>query len=96
MQGGVLPWWQQGSSDTYRVASADLGPAAARIASTSAWADQRAVKALPQHAVEVREHRPDERIGAHLAAAVLGELDRAGEVLAVCVGARGGHFCLAE
>ena len=44
-----------------------------------------AVKALRDHRLTDGEHGPDQRIGADLAAAPLGELDGPGEVEAVDV-----------
>ena len=47
---------------------------------------ERAVKALADRPVAVGDHRPDQRVGADPAAALLGELDRASQVAAIGIG----------
>ena len=65
MHGGVLPSWQHGSSDTYSVASAELGQAARldrvdlRVRAAVAL-----VVALAEHLAVARDHRADERVRA--------------------------------
>ena len=52
-------------------------PRHASIAATSAWAvAELGVKALADHLAVAHEHRADERVGAHLPAASLGQLQR--------------------
>ena len=52
-----------------------------------------AVKALAEHVVDRRQHGADQWVGAHLAPALLGELDRAGEVAVVGLWIADGHHC---
>ena len=57
---------------------------------------RRAVKALADHAIALRQHGADQRVGAHLSAALLSELDRACEVATVYIGAAECHLGLGE
>ena len=88
VQGGVLPSWQHGSSETYSVAPPRSARPQASIALTSACA--RAVllmPALPQDLAVAGDHRADHRVRLDRAHAVARELDRAREVQLVGVGA---------
>ena len=80
MQGGVWPWWQQGSSETYSVAPRDVGVAAGRQRlALGVRAAVDGVPALAERRAVAGDHRADQRVGARAPAALLGELDRAGE-----------------
>ena len=48
-----------------------------------------AVKALPERLAVPGDHGADQRVGADLAATLLGQLDRPGEVAAIGVGRQG-------
>ena len=87
VHGGVRPWWQQGSSETYSVAPCEIVVAGgADRLDLGVRRPERAVKALGDHGLAVGHHRADERIRADPAAALLGQLDRSGEVAPIGVG----------
>ncbi len=56
-------------------------------------ASELAMEALADHPLGVGQHGAHERVGADVAASLLGDLDRAGEVAAIGIG-WGGHRCL--
>ena len=90
MHGGVWPWWQHGSSETYSVAPGrSASPQAASAATSACAAAVGGVPALPQRAAVADHHRADQRVGARPPAPLLGELDRAGERSVVGLQERG-------
>ena len=92
VHGGVRPWWQHGSSDTYSVAPVEVAPVGGadrlhlgvRPAAAARWI------ALPEDLVLAADHRAHQRIRADLSATTAGQVDRAGEVAAIDI-AGGGH-----
>ena len=89
VHGGVRPWWQQGSSETYRVAPAEVAvTGGADRLDLGVGRAQLAVKALADRPLAVGDHGSHQRVGADPAAALLGDLDRASEVAAIGIGDR--------
>ena len=88
MHGGVRPWWQHGSSDTYRVASArSLAAGGADRLDLGVRRAERAVKALADDLVAVAPiTAPTSGLGLTRPRPLLGQLDRAGQVAAVGIG----------
>ena len=76
-QGGVRPWWEQGSRVHTTVAPRAASPAAARAIASAcgrpgpSCQPSATVRPLAQH------HRAHQRVRAHAAAAALGQLARA-------------------
>ena len=96
VHGGVLPSWQQGSSDTYSVASLRSARPHASIALTSACAaPNRSCQPSPSTSPVAGDHRADDRVRLDHAPAVARQLDRARQVLLVGVRA-GGHLCIQD
>ena len=96
VQGGVLPSWQHGSSDTYSVASLRSARPHASIALTSACAPPNcSCQPSPSTSPVARHHRAHDRVGLDHAPAVARELDRARQVPPVGVRA-GGHLCIQD
>ena len=83
MQGGVRPWWAQGSSVTKIVAPREIGPARARVGDRGdlgVRAAELGVPALADHLAAARDHGADERVRADPAPAALGQLEGAAKV----------------
>ena len=76
VHGGVRPWWQHGSSDTY-MRRARRGPRCTpRAPSRSACGSPGGcVEALADHAPVLDDHGADERVRARLPARAPGQLD---------------------
>ena len=83
VHGGVRPWWQHGSSETYMVAPA-VRPAAASSAITSAWLSPGGcVMPSPITRPSLTTHRADHGVRAGLPARAPGELDRPHQMLRI-------------
>ncbi len=78
MHGGVVPWWLQGSSETYIVALRARSPAAAS-ATTSAWRPLGSVAPSPTTSPSLTTTAPTVGFGYARFASVARQLDRAGE-----------------
>ena len=94
MHGGVRPWWQQGSSETYSVAPAGSSPQAASAIALGVLPRRApAWKPSPITRPSLHDDGADERVRAGLPARLCGELDAPEEVALVALCGRGlGHF----
>ena len=62
VQGGVLPWWQHGSSVTYSVAPAACSPAARRASISACGPPNRACHPSPTTCAPAGDHAADHRV----------------------------------
>ena len=90
MHGGVRPSWQQGSSETYRVAPGGvLGAAASSAIALGVRLAGRLGDALADHALVLDHDGAHERVRARLPARPRGELDGPLKVARVALCGRG-------
>ena len=75
-QGGVRPWWEQGSRVQTTVAPRAASPAAARAIASACGRPGPSCQPSATISLVAQHHRAHQRVGAHAAAAVLGQLAR--------------------
>ena len=86
MHGGVRPWWQQGSSETYIVAPAGSSVQAASASRSACGSPGALWKPSPIASPSLTTHGADERVRARVATRPLGELDGSHEEQLVLAG----------
>ena len=93
MHGGVRPWWQHGSSETYRVAAGRVLAAVLERGALGVRLARRLSDALADHAAVLDDHGPTIGFGLVLPARAPGELDRPQKMLRVVLCDGHGRHC---